>query len=468
MIERLILFGATGDLVGRYLLRALAAMQAAGELPDRFVVVGAAVEDLDDEAFRAHARKRLDEHAAMVPAEARQALLGALRYSQVDVSDAASVGRAVLGDGGSGPAATGPVAVYLALPPGLFPTTVQALGELGLPEGSRIALEKPFGSDLESAKGLNRLLAEVSGVAGEQAVFRIDHFLGLATVEDLLGLRLANRILEPVWNSQHVDRIEIVWEETLGLEGRAGYYDQAGQLKDMIQSHLLQILCFLAMEAPVSLGERDLRDRKLDVLRTVRELGPEDMRAKTRRARWSAGTLGGRDVPAYAEEEGVDPARGTETFAEVELELQSLRWSGTRFVLRTAKGMGEERKEVVVRFRPVPYRPFGDVDTPPVNELRIGLEADDPGDLILRINGRAAGAEQTLVPLALTAELPSSELTEYSRVLIDLLGGDSRLAIRGDEAEELWRIVTPILAAWEAGEVPLEEYPAGSAGPPPR
>ncbi len=464
MIEKLVVFGATGDLAGRYLLRALAVMQDAGELPDGFVVVGAGQEDLDDEGFRAHAAQRLEQHASMVPAAAREALLGMLRYRQVDVSDAESVGRAVLGDDGAG----APVAVYLALPPGLFPTTVRALGALGLPEGSRIALEKPFGSDLESAKALNALLADVAGVEGEHAVFRIDHFLGLATVEDLLGLRLANRVLEPVWNSIHIEQIDIVWEETLGLEGRAGYYDQAGQLKDMIQSHLLQILCLIAMDAPVSLGERDLRDRKLDVLRSVRSLRREEMAERTRRARWTAGRLGDREVPAYADEEGVDPARETETFAEVDLELDSWRWSGTRFRLRTAKGMGEERKEVVVRFRPVPYRPFGDVEAPPANELRIGLEVDEPGDLILRLNGRAAGAGQELVPLALSAELPAPALTEYSRVFVDLLGGDSRLAIRGDEAEELWRIVTPILDAWEAGEVPLEEYPAGSAGPPPR
>ncbi len=465
MIEKLVVFGATGDLAGRYLLRALAVMQDAGELPAGFALVGAGQEDLDDEGFRAHATERLAEHASMVPAAAREALVETIRYHQVDVEDAESVGRAVLGEDR---AAAVPVAVYLALPPGLFPTTVRALGALGLPEGSRIALEKPFGSDLESAKALNALLADVAGVEGEHAVFRIDHFLGLATVEDLLGLRLANRVLEPVWNSTHIEQVDIVWEETLGLEGRAGYYDRAGQLKDMIQSHLLQILCLIAMDAPVSLGERDLRDRKLDVLRSVRSLRREEMAERTRRARWTAGGLNGREVPAYADEEGVDPARETETFAEVDLELDSWRWSGTRFRLRTAKGMGEERKEVVVRFRPVPYRPFGHEGTPPPNELRIGLEVDDPGDLILRLNGRAAGAAGDLVPLALSTEIPAPELTEYSRVLVDLLGGDSRLAIRGDEAEELWRIVTPVLEAWEAGEVPLEEYPAGSGGPPTR
>jgi len=448
-----VLFGATGDLAGRYLLPALAALAAEGRLPAGFEVVGAAQEDWDDETFRAAAAERLERHAAGRPAAARQAVVRSLRYRQVDLGDPAGVGQ-VVDDGGA------PVAVYLALPPGLFPKAVTALGWVGLPEGSRIVLEKPFGEDLESAQALNRLLADVAGVDGEQAVFRVDHFLGLATVQNLLGLRLANRILEPLWNATHVERVDVVWEETLALEGRAAYYDRAGQLRDMIQNHLLQILCLIAMEPPDSLGERDLRDRKLEVLRSVRPVRTED----TRRARYAAGRIGDRAVPAYVEEEGVDPARGTETFAEVALELDSPRWAGTPFRLRTGKALSRARQEVVVRFRPVPPLPFGDADPEP-NELRIGLDVEQPGDLVLHLNGRAAGSPVRLVPLSLTAELPAPELTEYSRVLLDVLDGDSRLSIRGDEAEEAWRIVTPVLEAWAADRVPLGQYPAGSDGP---
>ena len=457
MIERLVLFGATGDLAGRYLLPALAALAAAGRLPDGFQVVGAAQEDLDDQAFRTIAADRLAQYAAGRPAAARDAVVRSLCYRQVDLRDAGSVARVVCDDGADPP----PVAVYLALPPGLFPTAVTALGSLGLPKGSRIVLEKPFGEDLESAVALNRLLADVAGVAGEQAVFRVDHFLGLATVQNVLGMRLANRVLEPVWNSAQIEQVDIVWEETLALEGRAGYYDRAGQLRDMVQNHLLQILCLIAMEPPASLGERDLRDRKLDVLRAVRPLRLED----TRRARYTAGRIGDRTVPAYVDEDGVDPERGTETFAEVVLELGGWRWAGTRFRLRTGKALSRARQEVVVRFRPVPRLPFGDAVEPAANELRIGLDVAEPGDLILRLNGRAAGSPLELVPLTLTAELPAPELTEYSRVLLDVLDGDSTLSIRGDEAEEAWRIVEPVLEAWARGEVPLEEYPAGSDGP---
>jgi glucose-6-phosphate 1-dehydrogenase len=360
----------------------------------------------------------------------------------------------------------------LALPSAVFAPAVRSLGAVGLPSGSRIVLEKPFGEDLESAVALNDLLRRVAGVEGEHAVFRVDHALGLATVQNLLTVRLANRVLEPVWNSTHIEQIDLLWDETLALEGRAGYYDRAGALKDVIQNHLFQILCLIAMEPPVSLGERDLRDRKLDVLRAIRPLTPTDVVTHTRRARYTAGALAdtggadGRTVPAYVEEDGVDPERGTETFAEVTLELNSWRWAGTRFLLRTGKALAQRRKEAVVRFRPVPHLPFDDAAEPVINELRIGL--DGPYNLVLQLTGRAAGPPSHLAPLQLDAELSAPDLPAYSRVLMDVLNGDSALSIRGDEAEASWCVLTPVLEAWAEGRVPLEEYPAGSAGLPPR
>ncbi|MEU8951634.1 hypothetical protein [Streptomyces sp. NPDC048489] len=240
--------------------------------------------------------------------------------------------------------------MYLALPPTLFPRAVTALHEVGLPAGSNIVLEKPFGEDLESAQRLNRLLAEV---VPEAAVFRVDHFLAMMTVQNVLGSRLANRVLEPLWNSTHIAEVDIVWDESLALEGRAGYCDHVGALKDMLQNHLLQLLCLVAMEPPLTLGERDLRNRKVDVLRSVRLLTENEVVRRTRRARYLSGRIGDRDVPAYVEEQGVDPRRRTETFAEVELELDSWRWAGTRVRLRSVgKAMGADRKEVAVRFAP--------------------------------------------------------------------------------------------------------------------
>jgi glucose-6-phosphate 1-dehydrogenase len=260
-----------------------------------------------------------------------------------------------------------------------------------------------------------------------------------------------------------------LWEETLGLEGRANFYDRTGALKDVIQNHLLQVMCLVAMEPPVSLGERDLRDRKLDVLRSVRPLTERDV-ARTRRARYTGGRLsatGGADggvVRGYAEEEGIDPRRGTETFAEVTLEVANWRWSGTRFVLRTGKAMAARRKQAVLRFRAVPDLPFGDGAGQPVaNELRIGL--DGPYDLTLALTGTASGPGARLEPLPFNAQLAAPELPAYSRVLMDVLAGDSTLSIRGDEAEQAWRILTPVMEAWAQDRVPLLEYSAGSAGP---
>jgi glucose-6-phosphate 1-dehydrogenase len=347
MIDRIVVFGATGDLSARYLLPGLTALQARGYLDSGFHLIGADRSSWDTGQFRAWAGEQLDQHAESSPADARKAVVDALEFRRADVTDPAQVAAAIAGEG--------PVAVYLALPPAIFPAAVTSLHRAGLPAGRRIVLEKPFGEDLDSAVELNRLLA---ALLPEQAVFRVDHFLAMTTVQNLLGSRVANRILEPIWNSTHIAQVDIIWDETLALEGRAGYYDGVGALKDMLQNHLLQLLCLVAMEPPVSLDERDLRNRKVDVLRSVRPLTEADVLRKSRRARYTAGSIDGTEIPSYTDEDGVDPARRTETYAEVELELDNWRWSGTVFRLRSGKALGADRKEVAVRFRPVPYLPF--------------------------------------------------------------------------------------------------------------
>ncbi|MEV6987022.1 glucose-6-phosphate dehydrogenase [Sphaerisporangium sp. NPDC051017] len=450
MINRLVIFGATGDLNARYLLPALAALWTAGHLDNRFQLTCVDRADWTDEGFRSWAAEQLDRHCPSSPADVRKAIADSARYRQANATDATDVAPAITGDG--------PVAVYLALPPAIFPATVAALRGAGLVPGSRIVLEKPFGEDLDSAVALNRLLSEV---VPEQAVFRVDHFLAMTTVQNVLGSRLANRVLESIWNSAHIAEVEIVWDESLALEGRAGYYDGAGALKDMVQNHLLQVLCLVAMEPPLSLGERDLRDRKIDVLRSVRLLTDDDVVRRTRRARYLAGRIGDRDVPAYAEEEGVDPRRRTETFAEVELRLESWRWSGTTFRLRTGKALGHDRKEVAVRFRPVPHLPLGLNEEAAPNVLRFGLE---PESMTLALTGIGTGAH-TLAPLTLTAQMAPPDLPAYGRLLLDVLHGNAALFIRGDEAEEAWRVLAPVMSAWSRDLVPLVEYPAGSDGP---
>ena len=450
MIERLVILGATGDLTGRYLLPGLAWLREGGYLGDGFQLTAASREDWDDNRFRAHAATWLEQETSDVDRRVRDFIVRSSQYQRVDLSDAATVAACLAGDG--------PVAAYLALPPAVFPLAVSALHSVGLPVGSRVVLEKPFGEDLASAIELNRLLASLTS---EGEIFRVDHFLAMTTVQTLLGTRLANRVLEPMWNSAHIDEIDIVWEESLALEGRAAYYDGVGALKDMVQNHLLQILCLVAMEPPISLGERDLRDRKVDVLRSIRPFDAARVRSATRRARYGAGRLGDHEVPAYIEESGVDPAHGTETFAEVVLGLDSWRWADTTFRLRTGKALRSDRKEVVVHFRPVPHLP-SEVAVPPSNRLRFGLE---PQDLALELTGVGPGVGFSLVPLVLQANLEEPELPAYGRLLLNVLSGDTTLSIRGDEAEESWRVVTPIIEGWTAGDVPMEEYPAGSEGP---
>ena len=451
MIDRLVIFGGTGDLTGRYLFPALAALRTRGHLSERFELVGASREDWEDEQFRSWAAGWLEREAPDVDAEVTATLLGSSRYRRIDLADPASVKACLAGEG--------PVAVYLALPPAVFPIAVSALHQAGRPGDSQVVFEKPFGEDLDSASALNRLIAEV---VDERHVFRVDHFLAMTTVQNVLGTRLANRVLEPIWNSAHIAEVEIIWEESLALEGRAGYYDHVGALKDMVQNHLLQLLCLVAMEPPISLGERDLRDRKVDVLRSVRPFDDDDVATRTRRARYRAGRVGDRDIPAYVDEDGVTPGHGTETFAEVTLELASWRWSGSRFRLRTGKAMGQDRMEVVVHFRPVPHLPFEHPHGSGPNRLRFGLE---PEGLTFELTGTGPGVELSLVPLTLSAELKPPELPAYGRILLDVLRGNSALSIRADEAEEAWRILTPVLEGWSRDLAPLQEYDAGSNGP---
>lgn len=456
-LDRLVILGATGDLAGRFLYPALAALLAADRLPATFSFIGAAREDLDDESFRRLVADRLEGHADDISEPIRKQLVHVARYQSVDLNDPSTL-ASVIG--------TEPVAVYCALPPATFATAIDSLVAAGLPDGSRLALEKPFGVDLDDARALNEQLRAGFGEACDATVFRVDHVLGLETLHNLLGARLANRTLSAVWNSEHIEEVDVVWDETLALEGRAGYYDATGALEDVVQNHLLQIMAVVAMEPPASVSDLDLADAKATVLRAVT---PADVTA-SRRARYTGGTITEPDgtiraVRSYVDEPGVDPARDTETFAEVRLTIDTPRWTGTAFLLRTGKALGRRRKGVIIRFRPVPALPF-DIEPPPPNELRIGL--DGPETFTLHLTGTAPGPPSRLVPLPLTAELTTNQLPAYSHVLLDFLEGDSARSIRGDEAELGWAILTPVLSAWAEGRVPLEEYPAGSDGPPQR
>lgn len=365
MIDTLVILGAGGDLTGRYLLPALGRLSEAGSLSRSLKVVAVDRGDDTDESYRARARERFERHLPNLAPEHSVDVLDRLSYRRADVTSADQL-RVALPE-----LAEGPVALYLALPNALFQPTLEALSSLGPARGSRLIVEKPFGVDQADARKLNQAILRCFD---EDDVFRIDHFLAKQTVLDILGLRFANRIFEPVWNSLHVEKVEIVWDETMGLEGRAGYYDRAGALRDMVQNHLLQLLALLAMEPPTSLGPRDLRDRKVDVLRAVRPPAREEMSSFTRRARYTAGTTEFGRVPAYVDEDGVDPSRRTETYAEVTLRVQNWRWAGVPFVLRTGKALRQSRQEIALHFRPVAHQPFE--EEAPADVLRFSLDPD--------------------------------------------------------------------------------------------
>ncbi len=455
-MKRIVIFGATGDLTARYLIPALAKLYEAGKLPSGIKIIGVDRREWknDKNGFRRLVLDGLDRHAAGVSAAARARMVTeVIEYRRADVTDAEGVISAL-------EPLTEPILAYLALPPAVFAPTLEALKKAGLPEGSRVAIEKPFGVDLRSAQSLNRLLHEF---LPEQAIFRIDHFLAWQPFPTIMGLRFANGILEPLWDRNYIERVEILWEETLALEGRAGYFDHAGAFKDLIQNHLLQLLCLTAMEAPTALHRRNLRDRKVDVLRAIRHLSPEEAKTHTVRARYGAGRIGEKQIPAYTAEEGVDPSRGTETFAQVTFMIDNLRWAGVPFVLRGGKALSRFQGEIAVHFKPVPHLAFQRADYPRPNVLRVRL---GPDRVTLNLNVNGPYDPFDLESIELGADFaPQEFFAAYERLFFDLLEGNTTLFVRADEAEESWRVAAPILEAWEKDLVPLLEYPAGSDGP---
>jgi len=447
-----VVLGGSGDLTGRLLLPGLADLDEADAIDDDVELLAVSQQDWSDEQYRDWARTRLAEHAGHVPEATRERLVARLGHQQGDVTAPGDLTTAL------GRVQGRPV-VYLALPNTVFLATLEALTQVDLPDGTTIAVEKPFGRDEADARELNAVLHRL---VPEDHTFRVDHFLAMQTVLSVLGLRFANRLFEPVWNADHVERVEIVFDEPLGLEGRAQYYDTAGALRDMLQNHLLQQLAIIAMEPPQAIDGASLSARKADVLRAVRS--PTDMARDTVRARYTAGTIEGRELPDYVSEEGVDPARETETYAEYTVTIDNWRWAGVPFRLRTGKALGSSRQEIAIWFKPVPHLAFGRDEPQQPDVLRLQF---DPDHISLELNLNDAEDPFQLERRALDIGLPRTPLSAYGLLLREMLTGERTLSISDVEAEESWRIVEPVLAAWAEGTVPLQEYPAGSAGPVP-
>jgi glucose-6-phosphate 1-dehydrogenase len=442
----LVIFGASGDLSSRLLLPGLGSL-LAGARATSVRIIGTGRSPLAPEEWTDRVRSAFGTQLSSAAADT----LATTEYVAGDPTDVEHL-RALLELAGPAPV------LYFSLPPAVTTAIVEKLRELELPEGTELAFEKPFGTDAESAAALNQL---VGSLVPEENVHRVDHFLGRTAVLNLIGLRFANRLFEPVWNAEHIESIEIVYDETLGLEGRAQYYDNAGALVDMIQSHLLLVLALLAMDAPATMDAVEVRSEMARALRSTHLYRGSAIEAG-RRARYVAGIADDRVVPAYADEAGVDAQRGTETLAEVTVEVDTNRWAGVPITLRSGKALGVARKEIVVKFKPLRHLPSGLNGARDGETLRIGL---NPGELSLSVPALGVDGPYTMGQVFLDATLPSSSVLPYGEVLSGILRGDPLLSVRGDVAERCWEIVEPVLAAWRAGEVPLDEYDAGSDGP---
>ena len=447
----LVILGASGDLTHRLLLPGLGTLLRTR--PDLDVqLVGAAFEALDEAEWRKRVSEALADGGCRV--ERAEQMASETRYTQLDVTDPAAMSAflAEVDEAGR------PIVLYFALPPAISQKACGVLAGLDLPEGLRLAIEKPFGSSLASAQEFNKLLASV---VPEDQIFRVDHYLGKATVLNLLGIRFGNRIFEPVWNANNIERVEIIADEQLALEGRAGYYDGAGALKDMIQSHLLLVMAIFAMEEPANIDAVELRDLMVHSLRATKVWSGEG-EVPSRRARYTAGSIDGREVPDYTAEEGVDASRNTETLAQVTVEICNARWAGVPFRLRSGKALGDGFRGIVVKFKPVAHLPGGFHNGAEPNLMVIGFAPETIG---LSVTTNAEGDRWDLEQTTLGTELSESPIRPYGEILDGILSGDPLLSVRGDIAEECWRILTPVLDSWASGEVPLDEYTAGSYGP---
>jgi len=462
----LLLFGATGDLARRMLLPSLYGLDSDGLLPPDLRIVGTARTDLDDATFRERAKAALEEYlpAGFFQQGIADRFLARLQYVPLDIKDPAGFERlaASIGDPCHG------VAIFLSTAPSLFKPTIDGLEAAGLACPTvRMALEKPLGTDLESSREINDA---VGAAFPEDRIFRIDHYLGKETVQNLLALRFANLLFEPLWNAAHIEHVQITVAETIGVEGRGDYYDGAGALRDMVQNHMLQLLSLVAMEPPTNFDATAVRDEKVKVLRALRPITASEVEADTVTGQYTRGAIDGEPVPSYAEEIGHES--GTETFVALKAYVDNWRWKGIPFYLRTGKRMPQRDTEIFIQFKDVPYSIFASrgATTRP-NKLIIGLQPEE--SIELRLMSKTPGLDRQGVrlreiPLDIGLANAFSEYRRriaYERLLLDLIEGDPTLFVRRDEVEAQWAWIDRIRAAWAEKGMTPRPYAAGTWGP---
>ena len=462
----LVLFGATGDLAHRMLLPSLYGLDSDGLLPADLRIIGTARTALDSDAFRGTAVTALQEFLpeGFFDQAIADRFLKRLHYVPVDITNRASfAGLAeTIGDPCNG------VAIFLSTAPSLFKPAIDGLEAAGLACPTvRMALEKPLGTNLETSREINDAVA---GAFPEDRIFRIDHYLGKETVQNLLALRFGNLMFEPLWNSAHIDHVQITVAETVGVEGRADFYESAGALRDMVANHMLQLLTLVAMEPPSDFVSTAVRDEKVKVLRALLPITADDVEALTVTGQYTRGAVDGAPVPGYVEEIGHDSA--TETFVAIKAEIDNWRWKGVPFYLRTGKRMPQRDTEIFIQFKDVPFSIFASrgATTRP-NKLIIGLQPEETVEL--RLMAKTPGLDRDgvrlrEVPLDIGLANAFSEYRRriaYERLLLDLIEGDPTLFVRRDEVEAQWQWIDQIRGAWAAKGVTPRPYAAGTWGP---
>ncbi|MDQ3850630.1 MAG: glucose-6-phosphate dehydrogenase [Actinomycetota bacterium] len=469
----LVIFGATGDLARRKLLPALYNLAHEGALPERFALVGNARSELSDAEFREQAVQAVRRFSRRTPDESVLArLFEDSRYVAGSFADRAVYEGldSVLGelDAAAGQALNR--CFYLSTAPAFFPVIVDALGAHRLDDREdaevRVVIEKPFGTTLDEARELNE---RVLTVFAEQQVFRIDHYLGKETVQNVLAFRFANGMFEPLWNRNYIDHVQITAAEDIGIGSRAGYYDSAGALRDLVQNHMLQLLTLLCMEPPVAFEADPVRDEKVKVLRAIGAPTVQSVPDMAVRAQYASGTVGGEDVPGYLDEEGVPEDSTTETYAALRLEVDNWRWAGVPMYLRTGKRLARKVTEIAVTLKPVPHLGFqveGSLGVRP-NTLVLTMQPNE--GVSLSIGAKIPGTRMRIRPVNMEFLYGTAFLSQspeaYERLIMDAMRGDATLFTRNDEVEAQWRICDPILRAWQALPGPLPQYPAGAQGP---
>jgi len=460
----MVIFGASGDLTKRKLLPALFHLEQVGLLPKNFAIVGVARRPLGDE-FAADMREGIVEFGSVDNSDPRlEEFTSKISYYALSFDDPSHYAGLkteldrIAKDKGIGSDRL----FYLATAPEYFASIIENLGTQGMaqPEHGRVGvvIEKPFGHDLDSAKALNR---ELQAVLSERQIYRIDHYLGKETVQNIMAFRFANGIFEPVWNRRYIDHVQLTVAETLGVEGRGGYYESAGVLRDMIQNHMFQLMSLVAMEPPSSFDATPVRDEKVKVLNAVRPLVPEEILQRTVRGQYDEGFVDGQKLPAYRAEPSVAPASNTETFAAIKLDVDNWRWAGVPFYLRSGKRLAKHVTEIVIEFRRPPLLAFGKIQIGTLEPNRLVLQIQPEEGIKMEIKAKRPGATMQLTSVALDFSYsdfgPTDKATGYERLLYDAMIGDTTLFHRADMVEAAWRIATPILDVW--GSIPPRDFP---------